>query len=100
MCAPFVLPVFLPLNGLNHSRCARGGDDGRNACEYVGTKAFGDSWPNVVIVGDKEILRWEDKGREGEEIAEEGREKVGRNEKFKRDRQIFAIEQSDTKRCI
>lgn len=24
---------------------------------YMGTKAFGDSWPNVVIVGDKEMWK-------------------------------------------
>lgn len=50
-------------NGLNHSSSrGMGGGEGRRggeggySCGYV-KNGFGDSWPNVVIVGDKETAR-------------------------------------------
>lgn len=55
LCA---LSVWLTVgNGLNHSRSYRGGVERSYSCGYMGANGLGDSWPNVVIVGDKETGR-------------------------------------------
>lgn len=115
-CAFFVLCVSLAVgNGLNHSRSTRGGAERCYSWHYMGTNRLGDSWPNVVIVGDKETGevggRWGQKeesrerekkrqGREGGKSGGEGESERVRAENKERSQQRHRHEEGKQRMCI